>query len=106
MAEAAGKADGVFYLVEDTKEQVIVGVRLLDTLDVARHPYLNKSMEYITVTKGDDHTLTVVNSDGKTWSIDFGLSGHTLVSENVARLRREVMGYLKRSGVNYGRYEW
>lgn len=42
--------------------------------------------EYLRLTKGDDHTCTVIKKDGKSFSWDWGKNGFTLVSEKTKML--------------------
>lgn len=86
---------GVFNLVEETREQVVVEVNAKDPLTVAKHPYVTAQMRYVTVTRGEDNVFTIVNDDGSTWSCYEGLSGYTVVSENVRRLKEELKSFLK-----------
>ena len=85
---------GVFELFEETNEQVIVKVNAKDPLTVARHPYVTAQMEYVTVTRGEDNNFTIVRNDGSTFSFHEGRRGHTVVSEDVERLKRELKSFL------------
>lgn len=55
--------NSIFKLIENTNKQVIIKVDAGDTLSIARHPYVNINYDYITVTKGIDHTLTIIKKD-------------------------------------------
>lgn len=92
--------NSIFKLIENTNKQVILKVDAGDTLSIARHPYVNINYDYITVTKGIDHTLTIIKKDGKTFSFSWGFTGYTLVSDNLHRLRREVCDYIERCGIS------
>ena len=85
--------------VLETKEvssnQVIIKVNAKDPLTVAKYPFLDSEMAYITVTRGNEHVFTVIKENGKTWSFHFGKSGHTLISESTEILKRNVMQFIK-----------
>lgn len=85
---------GIFELVDNSCEQVVVKVNAKDALTVAMHPYVTAQMEYITVTKGEDHTYTIVYNNGHTWSFECGLHGYTIVSENTKRLMSVLDSFL------------
>ena len=85
----------VFSLVENTNRQVILKVNADDLLIIAKNPYVNKEMAYITITKGSSHTLTVIKKDGSTFSFDWGIGGHTLISNNLCRLKFAALDYIK-----------
>ena len=85
----------VFSLVEETPEQVIIKVLADDPLTIARYPFVDSEMAYITVTRGEEHILTVVKKDGKTYSFHWGSSGYTLISENMEELKKAVIEYIQ-----------
>ena len=90
----------VFEIEEFDDQQVIVKVNAKDALAVARHPYVSSDMAYITVSRGVDHIFTVVKSDGKTFSFSFGASGYTLISEALEALKKAVLDFISRNGIN------
>lgn len=85
----------VFTLVEATPGQVVLKVLVNDPLIVAKFPFVSMDMAYITVTRGKNHTLTVVKKDGKTWGFDWGENGHTLISDNTERLKKAAVEYIE-----------
>lgn len=78
-----------------TNEQVVLEVKELSLLEIAMNPMFDKTMEYITVTRGGNHTLTVIKNDGTKFSFEWGSSGHTLISDNLERLKSYVLKFLK-----------
>jgi len=87
--------NAIFELTERTPKQIILKVLAKDLLTIAQHPYLSKDMEYITVTRGENHTLTVIYTDGHTFSFHWGSSGHTLISDNLKRLQDAVCNFIE-----------
>lgn len=85
----------VFKIEEVTNNQVIVEVSAKDPLTVARYPFLNSQMKYITITRGGQHICTVVNENGTTWSWEFGDRGYTLVSDSVEELEKNLLEFIK-----------
>lgn len=81
----------VFKVVHEDKAQVVLEVNAHDPLTVAMHPYVQSSWKYIAVSKGPRHILTVVKNNGGSFSFHWGEGGHTLISENLERLRKEVV---------------
>lgn len=92
--------DKIFELEEYDDKQVIVKVNAKDTLAVAKHPYVSSDMAYITVTRGTDHIFTVIKSDGKTFSFSFGVSGYTPISEALEALKKAVLDFISKNGIN------
>lgn len=90
----------VFEIEEFDDQQVIVKVNAKDALAVARHPYVSSDMAYITVSRGVDHIFTVIKSDGKTFSFSFGASGYTLISEGLEALKKAVLDFISKNGIN------
>ena len=77
----------IFEFVKADNSKAILKVKELSTLMIAEHPYLNSKMDYITITRGRRHTLTVINKDGSTWSVNWGDGGCTLCSDSVDSLK-------------------
>lgn len=92
----------VARIIENNSELAVIGLDELSTLDIALHPYLNGSMEFITVTKGKNNILTVVNKDGSTYSFSWGSEGTTLISDNSEMLRCKVIKFLEDSFIFIG----
>ena len=86
--------NNIFELVSNSREQVVLKVNAKDPLTVALNPYVQSNYEYITVTKGPNHTMSVINNEGKRWSIEWGERGHTLIGASTERLKQEVLKYI------------
>lgn len=80
-----------FSLVENTDEMVILKNEVKNPLEIAKNPWLSSDDEYITITKGRDHVLTLVKTDGKTVSISFGGRGSTLISDSFRKLKEKAV---------------
>ncbi len=90
----------IFELVSDNNTQVVLKVHAKDPLTVAMNPYVSGNMEYITITKGYDHVMTVINNDCKKWSIDWGQRGYTLIGPNTERLKMEVLKFINELNIS------
>ncbi len=77
----------IFEFVKADANKAILKVKELDNLTIAEHPYVNAKMDYITITRGKRHTMTVINKDGSTWSVNWGEGGVTLCSDSVDNLK-------------------
>lgn len=112
-----------FSLVENTDEMVILKNEVKTPLEIAKNPWLSSDDEYVTITKGRDHVLTLVKTDGKTISISFGGRGGTLISDSFRKLKEKAVETAQVFGVlleipttrkpdnvcifyNYGYKEW
>lgn len=89
----------VFELVKVEREQVIIKVNAEDNLTIAMHPYISKEYDYINVTRGEDHILTIIFKDGHTFNFSWGRSGYTLVSDSLISLRNNVIRFIEDQGV-------
>lgn len=96
--------DKVFELCHRDSEKVVLKVNADDPLVVAMHPYISSDMAYITVTRGNEHVLTVVKKDGTTFSFTWGESGHTLISKNLETLKKKVISFIEND--NHILLEW
>lgn len=93
-----------FELVEREPHQVIIRVVANDNLTIAKNPYISSKMDYITVTRGEKHILTVINKDGTTFSFHWGSGGYTLISESTERLKKAVVAFIEED--NHISLEW
>ena len=89
----------IFKVEKELDDLVVIRVGALTLLDIALHPFLNGNMAYISATRGDQHTFTVVNKDGTTWSWDYGAKHSTMVDDNTKRLQRAIENFLIENGV-------
>lgn len=85
-----------FTLVDNTNEQVILKNEAKTSLDVARFPYVSSQCDYITVTKGKNHILTIINENGSTFDFHWGERGYSLVSEAHDLLRKKVVEFVEK----------
>ena len=88
-----------FKVIQNTPAQVVLQNTAKTGLDVALHPYVSTDIDYITVTKGDNHDCTVINTNGNTFNFHWGKNGRTLVSENIEMLKRAVTNYISSQGI-------
>jgi hypothetical protein len=61
---------------------------------VAQYPFLSSDYAYITVTRGKNHILTVIHSNGTKFDFHWGESGHTLISDGLELLRQNVIAFI------------
>lgn len=85
----------VFELVKCSDDYVILKVNAEDNFVIAMHPYVNATYDYITVTRGKNHLLTVVKKDGTTFSFSWGEDGYTVISESLKTLKAEVVNFIQ-----------
>lgn len=86
-----------FDLLRNEKDHVVLEIPWdrMSELDVKGDPIWSGNEEYIKVTKGEDHIMTIRDKDGNEESFNFGLSGRTLVSEKTERKKKAIMDFLK-----------
>jgi hypothetical protein len=85
----------VLKLVEVTNELVIVEVNPdLTPLEKARAPWAPNA-RYVSVTRGKDHTMTFIKEDSSSWSIVWGYSGSTMISDSLRETRNRVVNFIE-----------
>lgn len=89
-----------FKLIENTEEYVVLKNIQKSELDIQKYPYIDMNTEYLAITKGIDHTLTIYKKDGHTFSFDYDEYGHTMVSSKFRRLAGHAGEYLKSIGIS------
>lgn len=84
-----------FEVVEKDSHQVILKVLPRSPLGVARQPYIRAEWDFITVTRGEEHILTVLRKDGVAFDFHWGRSSYTLISESLKQLQKAVIDFLE-----------
>lgn len=77
----------IFEFVKADSRKAILKVKEVNNLIIADYPFINSKMDYITITRGRRHTMTVINKDGSTWSVDWGEGGVTMCADSVNALK-------------------
>lgn len=85
----------IFSIVSVDKDKVIIEVLADTPLKVAMFPFVSASYNYITVTRGRKHILTVIKKDGCTFSFEFGDGGYTLISDSLEELKKYVLKFIE-----------
>lgn len=84
----------VFELIDVSDEQVVIKVNAKDNLAVAMNPYISGDYDYITVTRGEHKTLTIIKKDGTTFSFSWGGGSSTIIRDNLERLKAKVVEFI------------
>ncbi len=82
------KKDKLCYLVdilENNKDCVLLKVKEDARLDLIKLGCFTGNEELMRLTKGEDHTCTIINKDGTTFSWHWGKSGHTIVTDETSK---------------------
>lgn len=91
--------ENIFYLKHIDDEKIIIQVLADDTFKVAMFPFVSSNWEYITVTRGKNHTLTVIKKDGTTFGFHWGFNGHTLIDDSLESLKKNVLKFINESNI-------
>ncbi len=91
--------DRVFELIEVNNKQVILEVKADSPLTVAQFPFVSMQMKYITVTRGREHQLVIINNDGSQTNFSWGDSGYTIIGDNSKMLKVNVIKFIEDNGI-------
>ena len=86
----------IFELVKYDNQKAILEVKEVSNLTIAEFPFISSKMDYITVTRGRNHVMTVINRDGSTWSVNWGENGCTMCSDSVNALKWAVVDFFQK----------
>ena len=86
----------VLELVHYNNDRVIVKFKELSNLEKAMNPWVLTGAEYVTITRGRDHIMTVITKDGGSWSISWGDNGCTMISDSLLRSRKEIVAFIEK----------
>lgn len=92
-----------FRLVQNTEDLVVLEVAVHSPLEVALHPYLNTDWKYISVSKGVNNTLTIIDKDGKSKMYQINhFSSKDRIKElpvQISKLRKKVLETIFKYGI-------
>ncbi len=92
-----------FRLVQNTEDLVVLEVAVCSPLEVALHPYLSTDWKYVSVSKGVNNTLTIVDKDGKSkmYQINhFSTKDHIKeLPVQISKLRKKVLEAIFKYGI-------
>lgn len=84
----------IFEVADNSLDTLVIKVKKLSPLEVALHPFVSANMQYITVSKGRNHTLTVIYENGHHGDrFNWGDSGYTLISDGLEDLKKAVIKF-------------
>lgn len=89
----------IFKIADVDSNQVIIEVTADSPLIVAKYPFISMQMKYITVTRGREHQLVIINNDGSQDNFHWGDSGHTIISDNRKMLKANVCRFILDNGI-------
>lgn len=92
-----------FRLVQNTEDLVVLEVAVYSPLEIALHPYLSTDWKYISVSKGVNNTLTIVDKDGKSKMYQINhFSAKDRTKERpvqISKLRKKVLEAIFKYGI-------
>lgn len=92
-----------FRLVQNTEDLVVLEVAVYSPLEIALHPYLNTDWKYISVSKGINNTLTIIDKDGKSKMYQINhFSSKDHIKElpvQISKLRKKVLEAIFKYGI-------
>ena len=89
----------IFSIKEVDNNQVIVKVKANNPLTVARFPFVNSDMAYITITRGENHIVTIIKKNGSTFDFSFGISGKTCICDSLELLKENLLHFIKQNDI-------
>ena len=91
------------FSIEDIDSDIIVlKVNCNSTLDAAKHPYVSMNDDYISLTRGKDHLMSIIHKDGSSTNFHFGRRGHTIIGKDLEMLKSKVLDFLHENNILIG----
>ena len=92
-----------FRLIQNTEDLVVLEVVVCSPLEVALHPYLSTDWKYVSVSKGVNNTLTIIDKDGKSkmYQINHFSSKDRIkaLPVQISKLRKKVLEAIFKYGI-------
>lgn len=92
-----------FRLAQNAEDLVVLEVAVYSPLEIALHPYLNTDWKYISVSKGINNTLTIIDKNGKSKMYQINhFSSKDRIKElpvQISKLRKKVLEAIFKYGI-------
>ena len=92
-----------FRLAQNAEDFVVLEIAVYSPLEIALHPYLNTDWKYISVSKGVNNTLTIIDKNGKSkmYQINhFSSKDHIKdLPVQILKLRKKVLETIFKYGI-------
>lgn len=92
-----------FRLIQNTEDLVVLEVTVCSPLEVALHPYLSTDWKYVSVSKGVNNTLTIIDKNGKSKMYQINhFSSKDRIKElpvQISKLRKKVLEAIFKYGI-------
>ena len=92
-----------FRLVQNTEDLVVLEVAVCSPLEIALHPFLSTDWKYISISKGVNNTLTIIDKDGKSkmYQINYFSSKDSIkeLPVQISKLRKKVLETIFKYGI-------
>lgn len=92
-----------FRLVQNTEDLVVLEVAVCSPLEIALRPFLSTDWKYISVSKGVNNTLTIIDKDGKSKMYQINhFSSKDHIKElpiQISKLRKKVLEAIFKYGI-------
>jgi hypothetical protein len=89
----------IFSIKEVNFNHVVIKVKANSPLTVARFPFVNSEMAYITITRGKHHVVTITKKDGKTFGFSFGEGSRTLICDSLELLKENLLYFIDQNNI-------
>ena len=87
--------NNILELVHVDESKVVVKFKELSNLEKAMTSWVLPNAEYVTITRGRDHIMTIIRNDGSSWSIEWGDSGCTVMSKSLIESRNRIVDFIE-----------
>ncbi len=78
-------------IIEENHEKVIIEIKDLDLLEIAKYSYLGSNVKYITIIKDEDNIIfTLIYKNGNI----FSWTKRTLVADEIKVLQKKIIEFL------------
>ena len=86
----------IYSLVSREPKTIVVKVKDVNNLTIAKNPFINAQMDYLSITRGEHKVLTVIHKDGSTFSFGWGGGSHTIVSDELIQLKQSIEDFIEK----------
>lgn len=92
-----------FRLAQNTEDLVVLEVAVYSPLEIALHPFLSTDWKYISISKGINNTLTIIDKNGKSKMYQINhFSSKDHIKElpvQILKLRKKVLEAIFKYGI-------
>lgn len=88
-----------FRIFKNSFDQIVLQNTAKTVDDAALFPYINIDIDFISITKGENHVCNIIKDNGKCITFCWGHDGYTIISSSLESLKQKACEFITSQGI-------